>query len=225
VHIRRQVGGHVHGLLAGPWLEAARVHPSAVVTLVLGAVGLLAVALAGCRPNLRLWAVWVLVGIVPFALWDRALVFARYFYPPGPGSCVLVATGVLWVVDRLRRGGQVVLATLALALVVAGVVGVGVAELRRLQSVQLYDEGKYLLFERQDPARAVPRFEAALRRDPRAPAKVSVWLAWAWHQQNDDVRARRLLEEVLQREPGLDQARLLLQRLSDASRVPSPPEP
>jgi hypothetical protein len=225
LHVPANMALYAYGLLAGPWLQAVRVHPSSAAVLVMGAAGAIGVGLLGRRPRRRLWALWTLVGVVPFALWDRGMVFSRYFYPPGPGSCALVATVVVAVADRLRRRGRPVWAAAVPGVVVVATVVVGVAELRRLQSVALYDEGKYLLFEKRDPARAIPRLEEALRRDPQAPSKVSVWLAWAWHQQGDDVQARHLLEDVLRREPGLEQARLLLQRLSGSPSAPLLPEP
>ncbi len=216
VHVPVNLAGYLGGLLASPWGQALGATGRPPVTMALGAAGAVAVALASRSRPLRPWTLWVLAGILPFAFWRRPQLFARYFYAASPGGCVLLAAAVGAAAESLERRTRAPVARVALACGVCLVAAIGICQVRRLHAVQLYDEGKYLLFARREPQRAIGRLEAALRRDPNVPDKVRLWLAWAWHESGEDAAARAVLEELLRRTPGHEQAQALLGSLAAA---------
>lgn len=214
-HIFSNLAKYAFGLLVGQWLDPQGLQtPLSLVLSVGAAVTVLLVSLL-MRPRQRFWAAWIFVTVLPFLFWTRPMVFSRYFYPPAASTAVLLTQGGLavytWIARHSRR-----LAAFAAVFLLCAVTITGIVRLRRSHAVQLYDEGKFLLFEIRDPVRASERLEAALAVDHRIPAKVRIWLAWAYFQQGEGQRAQSILREVLATHPDHRQARRLLESMGAA---------
>ena len=94
-HVFTNLFKYCFGLFAGGHLDLVHFKLSMEGVLWLGAgwtLGVLGLALKG---QTRLWALWVLLGTLPFAFWARSEVFSRYYYLPAVGSSALLALGLV----------------------------------------------------------------------------------------------------------------------------------
>ena len=213
LHAATNFAFYLFGLFAGGY-TGGFVEPDPPVELALAAGSLAALVLLLLigRRSTRFWALWVLCAALPFCFWDRGQVFSRYFYFPAAGSAVLLAMGILSAAARLERASGKWVARACLALLLAAGLRVNAGTMEKLQAVQYYDTGKYLL-HRKNPAAAAPPLAEAIRRDPNMPPRVYYWLATARYQLREYEEAAAVLEELLLRYPDYGPAGMLQSRV------------
>ena len=84
--------------------------------------------------------------------------------------------------------------------------------MEKLQAVQYYDSGKYLLFK-ENPGGAAAPLAVAIRRDPNVPPRVYFWLAAARFRLREYDEAAAVLEELLRLYPDYRPAGRLQRRV------------
>lgn len=226
-HVVTNLFTYCCGLLVASHLDPRYLSLSAAVAQWVGGLTVVLLLALSRRRALRFWVAWTLLAAVPFAMWLRPEVLSRYFYLPAIGSSVILAAGIDWLAARARRRSEV-LARCVYGFVLFAVVASSSLAIDRRHSVQYYDEGKYELFEKDNPGLAAERLETALRLDPQAPAKVYLWLARAHYQLRDFGAAEEAVLRLLDRRPSHAQARDLLRRVRREAavdgqlRAPSP---
>ena len=218
LHVATNFAFYLFGLFAGGYTGGfVEPDPPVEIALAAGSLGALVLLLLIRGRSTRFWALWVLFAALPFCFWDRGQVFSRYFYFPAAGSGVLMAMGILAAAARLERASGKWVARVCLGLLLAAGLWVNAGTMEKLQAVQYYDSGKYLLF-RENPARAVFPLAEAIRRDANVPPRVYYWLAWARYQLREYDEAASVLEELLLRYPGYSNAAMLQSRVRGLQR-------
>ena len=229
LHAVRNLAVYTFVLFAGGYTGGAvGLEPPVEAALAAGGLGALVLVLLIRGRTTRLWALWVLCAALPFCFWDRGEALSRYCYFPAAGSAVLLAMGILSVSARLQRAAGKRVARVCLALLLAAGLWVNADTMEKLQAVQYYDSGKYLLFKENPGAAAAPLAEA-IRRDPDVPPRVYYWLAVSRYQLREYDEAASVLEELLRRYPGYRPAGKLQRRVlrmlrgqpSQAGGIPS----
>ena len=198
------------------------IEPPVEAVFAAGGLGALVLVLLIRGRTTRLWALWVLCAALPFCFWDREAVFSRYCYFPAAGSAVLLAMAILSVSARLERAVGRRVAQACLALLLAAGLWVNADTMEKLQAVQYYDSGKYLLFK-EDPGGAAAPLAEAIRRDPEVPPRVYFWLAAARYRLGEYDEAAAVLQELLRRYPDYRPAGRLQRRVLRKLRAGPPP--
>lgn len=214
IHLFENLARYLFGLFASAHLDLAYHLELSLGTVEwIGGLSAALVVALGRWQGSRFWALWILLATIPFDFWARPSVFSRYFYFPAVGSSVLLAMGLVKLVAWLehRRGRALAWGVIGGVLVAAVVVSGH--ELERKKSVQYYDAGKYQLLVKENPSRAIPPLEEAIRRDPRVPPRVYLWLGWAYHQEKRYYLAENILQQLLARQPHHARAHLLMSHI------------
>ena len=197
------------------------IEPPVEAVFAAGGLGALVLVLLIRGRTTRLWALWVLCAALPFCFWDREAVFSRYCYFPAAGSAVLLAMAILSVSARLERAVGRRVAQACLALLLAAGLWVNADTMEKLQAVQYYDSGKYLLVK-EDPRGAAAPLAEAIRRDPNVPPRVYFWLAAARYRLGEYEEAAAVLEELLRLYPDYRPAGRLQRRVLQKLRAEPP---
>ena len=218
LHVASNFALYLFGLFAGGYSGGfVEPEPPFEVALAAGGVASLVLLLLIRERATRFWALWVLCAALPFCFWDRGVVFSRYHYFPAAGSAVLLAMGILSVAARLERAAGRRLARVCLGLLLAAGLWVNAATMEKLQAIQCYDTGKYLIHKGDSDGAVAPLVEA-IRRDPNVPPRAYYWLAKARYQLREYDEAAAVLDELLHLYPDFSPAGMLQSRVRRMQR-------